>query len=168
MLLEQLETGVFKLPTVEEGINAGILWDLEQCVYLLAIRRVSMGFWIFMFICDIVIPVMMILFGKGFMAHPPKEINGIYGYRTTMSTKNRETWEFAHAYCGKLWWKIGWIMLPLSVIVQLPLIHRNENTIGVVDAILMTLQLVVMIGSIFPVERALKRNFDKYGNRIHN
>ena len=38
--------------------------------------------------------------------YPPKEINGIIGYRTTMSRKNMDTWKFAHDYCGKLWLKL--------------------------------------------------------------
>ena len=43
--------------------------------------------------------------------HCPKHINGMLGYRTTRSMKNMDTWKFAHDYCGKLWWKIGWVMI---------------------------------------------------------
>lgn len=42
---------------------------------------------------------------------PPKKINSFYGYRTAMSMKNRETWEFAHKHCGKLWSAWGCIAL---------------------------------------------------------
>ena len=54
-----------------------------------------MGFWIFMLIMNLLIPFTMIGFGRHFMRKAPQKINGIYGYRTTMSMKNRETWEFA-------------------------------------------------------------------------
>ena len=55
-----------------------------------------MGFWIFMLVMDLLIPVTMVFIGKRFQKKPPKEINGIYGYRTAMSMKNKETWEYAH------------------------------------------------------------------------
>ena len=65
-----------------------------------------MGFWIFMFLSNELIPILMLLFGWIFKKHPPKNINSVYGYRTSMSTKNIETWNFAHAYCGRLWQRI--------------------------------------------------------------
>lgn len=125
----------------------------------------TMWFWLFLFLCNLLIPVLMIFIGWTFLAHPPKTINGIYGYRTFMSSKNQDTWDFAHQYCGKLWWKIGWIILPISIVVQLPFVHSTNDTIGYVTMILETVQCVVLISSIFPVEKALKENFDKDGNR---
>ena len=54
---------------------------------------IIMGFWIFMFMTTLLIPVMMIVFGLIFLKNPPKEINWAYGYRTSMSMKNQETWD---------------------------------------------------------------------------
>ena len=67
-----------------------------------------MSFWWFMLICDLIIPIVMIIAGRMMWKHCPKSINGIVGYRTNRSMKNMDTWKFAHEYCGKLWWKIGW------------------------------------------------------------
>ena len=53
-------------------------------------------------ILNLIIPFLMIIFGKLFIKNIPKEINGLFGYRTPMSVKNKDTWEFAHYYCGKL------------------------------------------------------------------
>lgn len=75
-----------------------------------------MGFWIFMLFIELIIPVTMIGFGKMFLKHSPKEINMVFGYRTSMSMKNRDTWEFAHKYCGKIWYTSGKILLLLSII----------------------------------------------------
>ena len=61
-----------------------------------------MGFWIFMLIMDLLLPFTMIGFGRYFMKKAPKEINSVFGYRTSMSMKNKDTWEFAHKYCGKV------------------------------------------------------------------
>ena len=46
-----------------------------------------MGFWIFMFLSNELIPILMLLFGWIFKKHPPKNINSVYGYRTSMSKK---------------------------------------------------------------------------------
>ena len=55
-----------------------------------------MGFWIFMLIMDLLLPFTMIGFGRYFTKKAPKEINSVFGYRTSMSMKNKDTWEFAH------------------------------------------------------------------------
>ena len=53
--------------------------------------------------CDLIVPIVMIIGGRMMWKHCPKSINGIVGYRTHRSTKNMDTWKFAHEYCGKLW-----------------------------------------------------------------
>lgn len=124
-----------------------------------------MGFWVAMFICNLLVPLLMVVFGRIMYKHAPKSINGIYGYRTSMSMKNEDTWKFAHDYCGKLWYKVGLIMLIPSVLVQLPFVKSSTDTIGIMTVVLETVQICVMIASIFPTERALRKTFDKYGNR---
>lgn len=118
-----------------------------------------------MMIMDLLIPLTMIGFGKYFSEKAPKEINDSFGYRTSMSMKNKDTWEFAHHYCGKLWLVIGYIMLVISVMTMFFVIGKGKNVIGIWGGILCGVQLVFFIGSIFPTERALKKNFDEYGNR---
>ena len=124
-----------------------------------------MGFWIAMFVCNLLVPLLMIIFGRIMYKHAPKSINGVYGYRTSMSMKNEDTWKFAHDYCGRLWYKIGLIMLIPSVLVQLPFVKSSTDTIGIMTVVLETVQICVMIASIFPTEKALRKTFDKYGNR---
>lgn len=124
-----------------------------------------MWFWWFMFVCDLLIPILMIGSGRMMWKHPPKNINRNIGYRTTLSMKNMDTWKFAHDYSGRLWWKIGWIMLIPSALVHVLLYRSSENVIGIVSSILCTIQCVILIVSIFPTERALKRNFTDDGIR---
>lgn len=120
---------------------------------------------VFIFCCNLLIPLMLIIFGWVMQKHPPKNINSIYGYRTSMSMKNQDTWDFAHKACGKLWWKIGWIMLIFSAVVQLLFFNSDRNMIGILSAILCTVQCIILIGTIFPVEKALKKNFNPDGSR---
>jgi len=124
-----------------------------------------MKFWIFMLIMELLIPVTMIGFGRYFSKKAPKEINSVFGYRTSMSMKNKDTWEFAHKHFGKIWFKWGWILLVVSVVVKLFTIGQSEDVIGWTGAILVHVQMVVLIVGIIPTERALKKTFDKNGNR---
>lgn len=124
-----------------------------------------MGFWIFMLIMDLLIPFTMIGFGKYFLKTAPKEINAVFGYRTTMSMKNKDTWLFAHKYCGKIWYKVGLIMLPISFVIMLFVIGRTKDIIGMVGGIVCFVQMIPLVGTIIPTERALKMNFDENGNR---
>ncbi|GAA0765352.1 hypothetical protein GCM10008908_01770 [Clostridium subterminale] len=124
-----------------------------------------MVFWIFMMVMDLLIPFTMVGFGKYFIKNAPKEINEVFGYRTSMSMKNKETWEFAHHYCGKLWLTIGFFMLIPSVIAMLFVIGKDESVVGTFGGIICGIQLIFLVGSIFPTERALKSNFDEHGNR---
>ncbi len=123
-----------------------------------------MGFWVFMLIMNIWLPVIMILFGRYFRKKAPKEINVIFGYRTTMSMKNQETWQFAHHYIGRLWYISGWVLLVFSVVFMLPLIGKDKDTIGWLGSLICMIQLVALIGEIIPTEIALHKKFDKNGN----
>lgn len=119
-----------------------------------------MGFWIFMLIMNLLIPFTMIGFGTYFMKGGPEEINQAFGYRSRSSMKNMETWEFAHQYCGKFWRLWGRILLPLSVVVMLFVIGKDEDTVGTIGGILCMFQMVPLIGAIFFTERALKKEFE--------
>lgn len=124
-----------------------------------------MWFWWFMFICDLLIPFLMIICGRMMWKHSPKRINSIAGYRSKRSMKNMDTWKFAHDYCGRLWWKIGWLMLIPSAAIHVPFYNKSENAIGVMGGVLCTVQCLVLILSIIPTERALKKNFTEEGIR---
>ncbi len=89
-----------------------------------------MWFWWFMFVCNLLIPVILIIAGRMMWKHCPKKINTVYGYRTRRSMKNMDTWRFAHNYCGKLWWKIGWVSLFPSVVVQIPFLKVVKMLLG--------------------------------------
>lgn len=119
-----------------------------------------------MFVCNLLLPLIMVIAGYFMYKYSPKDINGIIGYRTKLSTKNQETWDFAQKFCGKLWLKIGGIMLLLSIILQIPFKESNKNTICWLTVILETVQVIILIVSIVIAEKTLKNTFDKDGNRL--
>ena len=124
-----------------------------------------MGFWIFMLAMGLLFPAIMILFGSMFMKSAPKKINYIFGYRTDMSMKNRNTWEYAHKYIGRLWFRLGFLLIPITVIPLLFVIGNSENVVGTVGLIVSFINTVVLIVPIFFTEKALNRAFNKDGNR---
>lgn len=126
---------------------------------------VTLGYWLFMLAVSLLMPLTMIIFGRHFMHNPPKDINSSYGYRTSMSMKSRETWDFAHRYFGRLWFILGLILLPLSLAAMLFLLGKGVGAIGNASLVIMGVQLVFLVVPIFPTEAALKKNFDQFGFR---
>ncbi|MDO5417808.1 MAG: SdpI family protein, partial [Lachnospiraceae bacterium] len=124
-----------------------------------------MGFWIFMLLMNLLIPVTMIGFGYRFLKKPPKEMNSIYGYRTSMSMKNKDTWAFAHHYCGKLWYHWGMGLLPVTILAMCFLLGKDTDTVGNYGGVICFVQMIPLIGVICPTERELRKRFDADGRR---
>ena len=112
-----------------------------------------MGFWLYCTVMCLLVPAVMLYFGWRFLNRPPKKINALYGYRTSQ-------------VCGKLWFWAGIVMLPLSLLAMLPGLGKDMQVLGIWLMGVVLVQVVVMIATIFPVEKALKRKFDKFGRRI--
>lgn len=127
-----------------------------------------MRFWVFMLIMDLLVPLTMIGFGHLFLKKAPQSINDVFGYRTFMSMINNSTWIFAHHYCGKLWFRWGIILLPVSIVAMCFVIGKDIDTIGKIGAFICFVQMIPLVGVIFPTERALKKTFDKNGKRKLN
>ncbi len=123
------------------------------------------AFWIYMLVINLIIPLSMIGFGRMFMNGAPKDINAAFGYRTTMSMKNKDTWEFAHKFCGRLWFICGLVLMPISVIPLFFVFNTSIDIIGAAGGIVRVIQLTILVGSVFPTEVALKKTFDKNGLR---
>lgn len=123
------------------------------------------GFWFFMLTCNLLIPLSMFGFGRYFCKRAPGQINMLIGYRTCRSMKNRDTWEFAHHYFGRLWYRLGLLMLPVTVAAMLVLFGKSIDTVGIYGSIISVFQLVVMLIPIYFTESALKHTFDENGKR---
>ena len=49
---------------------------------------------------SLIVAVIFIVFGSLLMKYPPKDINSIYGYRTTLSMINQDTWDVSQRQGG--------------------------------------------------------------------
>lgn len=111
-----------------------------------------------------VIPLMILLIGVLFYYKAPKKINYIYGYRTSMSMKNQETWRYAHQVCGKMWIGIGLFMSIVTALTLMIFLNSGSNKPSDSIAFLVIVQVGLLMGSILPVEISLRKRFDKDGN----
>lgn len=71
---------------------------------------------------DLLLPLMMIVFGKYFLKKAPKKINVVFGYRTSMSMK--------YKYSGTIWYLCRILMLPIIGIFMFLVIGKDEDCIG--------------------------------------
>lgn len=124
-----------------------------------------MWVWWMMTALGLLIPILMISFGNMMRKHCPEKIDINFGYRTKRSMQNMDTWKFAHSYCGKLWWKIGWVLLIVTVFLQILMLRVPMESVTLYSLILMFAQTAVMLLTILPTERALKKHFDDHGQR---
>lgn len=126
---------------------------------------VNLLFWVFTLVMALLPPACMVHFGWRFMKKPPGEINSGYGYRTARSMRNRQTWEFAHVYSGRFWYRAGKPVLAVSLLWMALLFGRDVDTVGKSALILMVIQMVPFLAVIPATERALKQTFDDSGRK---
>lgn len=122
-----------------------------------------MGFWIFMLITNVSLPLLMIFFGKYLKNHPPQTINAIFGYRTTRSMKSEEAWLFAQKHFGRQWFRLGLILLPVTVLAMLPCIGKSEDIVGGWGSALCIVLCIALLAPCYFTEKALKQQFDETG-----
>ena len=109
------------------------------------------------------IPLVMVICGMNYTKRGPKRINRFHGYRTKMSMKNRETWDFAHKYIGDLWFKLGAPLLAVTSVVSLVVFRESNEKILFWSYVIVIIQMAIMIVPVYFTEKALKANFDENG-----
>ena len=120
--------------------------------------------WAICFICSLFTPLVIVFAGWVMRTNCIKR-NNFCGYRTKMAMKNDDTWKFANEICGKIWWKTGWILFFLTILIFLIIIKAGNNASTFVTTILMTIECLIIVFTIIFVEKSLKKTFDKDGNR---
>ena len=127
--------------------------------------------WWLMLAIVLTLPIMMFIFGLIFLKKPPKKINMIYGYRTSRSMQNMETWLFANKMLGKIWTFAGLAIFFVSLLAYcLPTYDRMYETdyVCFVSVIIAVLQIIPMVCTVIPVEKALSKNFEKCEDKREN
>ena len=124
-----------------------------------------MGIWGIILLVVCVMSATMIGFGLLFSVAAPKKINFVFGYRTPMSMKNLDTWNFGNIYSGKIMWRTGAILLVGSLAALFAVMSNSQTVIRNVGIVIIIVHAVMIIGSVIFTEIALRKNFDHSGNR---
>lgn len=108
-------------------------------------------------------PGIMVISGRIMTDHPPKTINGAYGYRTSMSMINQDTWDYAQAACAERWRKWGRLLALISLAVLIYALRRpgGEDFMGYYTAF----EVAFLLASVAATEIDLRRTFDANGQR---
>ena len=109
------------------------------------------------------LPLVMVICGMSYTKRGPKKITRLQGYRSKMSMKNRDTWDFAHKNLGDLWFKLGAPLLAVTSVVSLLVFRESTKQITTWCCVIFVIQLVIMVLPVFYTEKALKENFDENG-----
>ncbi len=125
-------------------------------------------FWFYMLILDLIIPCLMFLIGRYFLNTDPKKYVRILTYRTTMSMKNEDTWEFTHHHIGNLWRKCGMVMAPLAAAAMLFMIRSQHQTMFYFSIVVCCIEMIIMMGTLLSTSFVIWRYFDRDGNRYQN
>ncbi|UAB75889.1 SdpI family protein [Mesoflavibacter sp. SCSIO 43206] len=98
--------------------------------------------------------IVFIITGFVMFKFPPKNINMLYGYRTTRSMKNQEQWDFSQKYSAKLLIFCGVFLILTSNISLLITINNKAK---------LFISLALIFGSVifllFKTENELKKRF---------
>ncbi len=125
-----------------------------------------MGFWFYILITTLILPVLILIFGIHFSKNgAPKNIEGHSGFRSRRATKSWDAWVFTHKLAGKIWTVMGIIMIPVTIVLMIFVIKLPIEFINVYGAYLFGLQGFIFVGSVIFVEMQIKKNFNDFGVR---
>lgn len=92
--------------------------------------------------------------------YPPKEINSLYGYRTSMSMKNKETWKFANMYASM------WLVRTSALLFMIAIfLYSWPVDVAMIEVYMLAPVLFALVLVIVRTENYLGKMFDKNGNR---
>ncbi len=118
--------------------------------------------WITYLVLFLFLSLLYIGIGALMYKYPPKQVNYILGYRTTMSMKNEETWKFANVYWAKTFFIDGLILLAPSIII--PIVCKESIHLDAIATSFSFILILAIIPTILLTEKALRKKFDKDGN----
>jgi uncharacterized membrane protein len=104
---------------------------------------------------------LLVLFSFIYLKYQPKEVNGIYGYRTKRSMKNQDVWLTANKISAKYMFQAS---VATTIFQGLGIFLGNNEPTYLLYSFAF---LIIAIGiSIWLTEVMLNQLFDKEGNRL--
>ncbi len=119
---------------------------------------------IFFLVCYVIVPIVMIVFGIIRRKGGPEKVSSLWAYRSAMSMKNKDTWNFAHTYLARKF--LIWGVVAIIATVALLFTFYNSGKIVFIMNVTITVQIIFFFGAVISTEKALDRTFDKSGARF--
>ena len=101
-----------------------------------------------------IIPVVEIILG---LMKPKKEINNIIGYRTAKTMSSQEMWDYGQLLMKKYMLRSGIISLIIGIIGLLISLFLNPLWAGMLVAIIVVIQSVVLVVAVVMLENAMNK-----------
>lgn len=115
--------------------------------------------------CTMVVSLVFLVGGYSLRKTAKRKINHIIGYRTSLSMKNEDTWAFANDELGKIWIKIGWFIVPFTILFNAVFAFVKLNCYEMVCVLFVISEIVVVFITIAIVESKMSRTFNRDGSR---
>ena len=102
----------------------------------------------------LIVGVTFSLAGLALIFFPPKNINGLFGYRTSLSMTDQRYWDFSQKFSGRLLIAMGLLIITTGFILEL--LDINIKT-GVIVGLVLLITTTFLI--FFMTEKAIKNKF---------
>ena len=109
--------------------------------------------------------VIFIVMGYFMSKNPPKEINGLYGYRTPRSMKNQSNWDYAQKLGGKFMLIFGFVIFLIQITVGYFVsgYTRDQSIVlPIQGTILVILPIIMLLVCEKQIENFEKTNIQKF------
>lgn len=120
-----------------------------------------MEFWVFMTICDLFVPTMMIVGGLILQKRASVDID-MMGNRVFFPDVTKEAWVYSHRFCARVWIVVGSIMFVVTGILQILLMDSEHSRIGNFGILFVILQCLSLMITLVHVEHVVKRYFEGF------
>lgn len=106
-----------------------------------------------------IVPILLIIAGTYMVSHITTRKTAKIGYRSVRAFQSEESWQYAQKECGKLWKKLGWITLVISLLVGLLLLKIPVDLQGIFTIVVMFLQMGILLYTNRTIENRLKEHY---------
>lgn len=110
-------------------------------------------------VLNTVTALVLLLLSFAFRKYRPKDINGLYGYRTARSMKSQQAWDFAQDYSSAFMVKLfaGYFIWQLVLtVIGVMFLSDYTDAVAIAGNLTIVPLLVIMI---VKTEKELKRKF---------
>ena len=112
-------------------------------------------------VAGLLTPLSLLAVGIFWKVKPPAREGSGLAYRTTLSERSQETWDFAHTHISKLWIRLGILLSLITVLLVHFWVKENFTLLLWVLAG----QMAFLCLSAFFVDTLLRTVFDGDGRR---